>query len=202
MLCAVCEKASNNRRVCPHCFTPYATDESATRPSGSSGTPSRRSIRDAGFRQGGSRAGTVGAPLAQGRAFVWRQSPVARWSALGIVLVLVFWLAAGGSEGSVRGDPATTPSNIIATPRQREEAMALIRRTRETALVEEESGEIMVSYPAATFPLLEQGLIALARHFAHADEIVAGHKRRIFFYNPSGRIFAQADGVIGVTVIR
>lgn len=61
---------------------------------------------------------------------------------------------------------------------------------------------MFVSYPAATFPLLEEGQVALAQQFARADEIVEGRKRRIFFYNPSGRIFAQSDGVTGVTVIK
>ena len=35
-----------------------------------------------------------------------------------------------------------------------------------------------------------------------ADEIVEGRKRRIYFYNPNGKLFAQADGVRGVVLVR
>jgi hypothetical protein len=84
----------------------------------------------------------------------------------------------------------------------REEALALIKRTRETALVDMQADEVYVSYPAATFPLLPEGQIALAQQFARADEIVEGKKRRIFFHNPSGKVFAQSDGVTGVTVVK
>ena len=212
MICAVCDKESNNRRVCPFCFTPYPKDAPQSRPSTSTArqststtrqsvsmaTPSRPGERVVGVPAGGA----LGDAIAKTRAFIMRQSPIARWSALGIVGVILFWLVAGGDERQVRFEGGSVPSNIIASPMQREEAIALIKRTRETALVDEQSGEMFVSYPAATFPLLEQGQIALAQQFARADEIVEGRKRRIFFYNPSGRIFAQSDGVTGVTVIK
>jgi hypothetical protein len=99
-------------------------------------------------------------------------------------------------------EAGSVPSNIIATPMQKEEALALIKSTRETALVDMQTDEVFVSYPAATFPLLEEGQFALAQQFARADEFVEGRKRRIFFYNPTGRIFAQSDGVTGVTVVK
>jgi hypothetical protein len=33
MVCAVCNKESNNRRVCPYCFTPYPPNAPQSRPS-------------------------------------------------------------------------------------------------------------------------------------------------------------------------
>ena len=90
--------------------------------------------------------------------------------------------------------------HLLATGR--EEALALIKRTRETALVEMQNDEVNVSFPASTWPAQAEGQFALAQQFARADEIVEGKKRRIFFYNPSGRLFAQSDGVTGVTVMR
>jgi hypothetical protein len=33
-----------------------------------------------------------------------------------------------------------------------------------------------------------------------ADEVVEGKKRRIFFYSPTGRMFAQSDAVTGITI--
>ena len=205
MVCAVCNKESNNRRVCPFCFTPYPADAPQSRQS----TATARQSTAAGkatwpgdrptAAPTGASGGAIRGAVDQARAFVMRQSPLVRWSALGIAAVLLFWMLAGGEQ---RQSFATgsVPSNIIASPMQREEAIALLKRTRETALVDMQSDEVFVSYPAATFPLLEEGRIALAQQFARADEIVEGRKRRIFFYNPSGRIFAQSDGVTGVTV--
>ena len=205
MVCAVCKKESNNRRVCPFCFTPYPADApqsrqstGTARQSTASGKATWPGDRPTAATTGGS-GGAIRGAVDQARAFVMRQSPLVRWSALGIAAVLLFWMLAGGEQ---RRSFATgsVPSNIIASPMQREEAIALLKRTRETALVDMQSDEVFVSYPAATFPLLEEGQIALAQQFARADEIVEGRKRRIFFYNPSGRIFAQSDGVTGVTV--
>jgi hypothetical protein len=213
MKCAVCEKESNNKRVCPFCFTPYPPEEVGAR-SGShqrvsqqaarASQGSARASQQVQRQSGASSAGPSPLTLAVGRArdFVMRQSPVVRWSGAGILFVLLLWVIVGGEEGPTF-TPGTVPSNVIATPMQREEAEALIRHTRETALVEEQSGdELFVSYPAATFPVREDGQVALAQQFARADEIVSGRKRRITFYNPNGRIFAQADPIKGVTVVR
>lgn len=211
MICAVCNKESNNRRVCPYCFTPYPADAPQSRQSTSTGRQSTAATRPSGAsgsaNWSGNRGnespaeGGINGAIAQVREFVMRQTPVVRWSALGIVVVLVIWMTTGG-ETEPKFAAGSVPSNIIATPMQRDEAIALIKQTRETALVEEQAGEVMVSYPAASFPLLEEGQVALAQQFARADEIVEGRKRRIFFYNPSGRIFAQSDGVTGVTVVK
>lgn len=139
--------------------------------------------------------------LVAARAFVMRQSPVVRWSGLGILVVAVLWTLSLGNQPK-QLVPGSVPSNIIASGMERGEAIALVKRTRETALVETQADEVMVSYPAATFPILPEGQFALAQQFARADEIVEGRKRRIFFYNPSGRMFAHSDGVTGVTVAR
>jgi hypothetical protein len=219
MKCAACEKESNNKRVCPYCFTPYPPEEVGAR-SGSHGRVSQQSMRASQqvprqsqamrasqqvSRQSGSTAAEPSAltlAVLRARDAVMRQSPTVRWSGAGILLVLLLWLFTGGS-GEPRFEPGTVPSNIIPTEMQREEALALIRRTRETALVEDQSNdEVFVSYPAATFPVRQDGQIALAQQFARADEIVTGRKRRIFFYNPNGRVFAQADPARGVTVVR
>ena len=206
MVCAVCDKESNNRRVCPYCFTPYPADAPQSRQStgttGQSTSTGRQTtavnktnwLGDQASSSGGS-----GGAIDRARVFFMKQSAVVRFTSVGIAVVLLVWLFTGGEQAKTF-EVGSVPSNIIATPMQRAEAIALLKRTRETALVDMQSDEVFVSYPAATFPLLEEGQIALAQQFARADEIMEGRKRRIFFYNPSGRIFAQSDGVTGVTV--
>lgn len=201
MLCAVCNKESNNRRVCPYCFTPYpAEGPSAKRPS---------SVRSAAPTGAGAPAG-AGSPLdtliatvgrAWQRAWAWyqKQTPVVRFSSAGIALVLLLWWA---TREEPQFEAGVVPSDIIATPMQREEALAIIRQTRGSAIVDIQQDEVYVTYNAATFPVREDGQMALAQQFARADEIVEGRKRRIYFYNPNGKQFAQADGVRGVMVVR
>lgn len=212
MICAVCNKESNNRRVCPYCFTPYPSDAPESRQSTGttrqSAGASRQSVGTPKANWSGDRMpspaaeGGIGGAIERVRALFMRQTPVVRWSVAGIAAVFVIWMIVGGGNGEKTYAGGSVPSNIIATPMQREEAIALVKYTRETALVDTQADEVFVSYPAATFPLLEEGQVALAQQFARADEIVEGRKRRIFFYNPSGRIFAQSDGVTGVTVIK
>lgn len=193
MRCNACDKESNNQRVCPYCFTPYPAASSAK--GGGRSSTSARAVPDAGT--------SATQALAPIKATFLKQTPLVRFSLVGIVAVLLLWTFTGGSDTSgVDLSPGSVPSNIIATPMQREEALALIKRTRETALVDMQADEVYVSYPAATFPLLPEGQIALAQQFARADEIVEGKKRRIFFHNPSGKVFAQSDGVTGVTVVK
>jgi hypothetical protein len=129
-----------------------------------------------------------------------RQTPLVRWSGAGIIIVLILWVATGGGQREF--EVGVVQSDIIATPLQRDEAIALIRQTREQALVDIQSDEVFVSYPAATFPVQEAGQLALVQQFTEADEIVEGRKRRIFFYNPNGKLFAQSDGVRGVVLVR
>jgi len=50
--------------------------------------------------------------------------------------------------------------------------------------------------------VLEAGQLALVQQFTNADEIVEGRKRRIYYYNPNGKLFAQSDGVRGVVLVR
>ena len=202
MLCAVCNKESKNLRVCPYCFTPYPSD-----PGPQKRTTSTRQMPTAsgGGAAGGASpassgiAGQASAFLAQALATFKRQTPVVRYASAGIVLVLVLWWATSGEPEFEAG---VVQSDIIATPMQREEALALIRHTRETAIVDVQQDEVFVSYPAAAFPVLEAGQLALVQQFTNADEIVEGRKRRIYFYNPNGKLFAQADGVKGVVLVR
>jgi hypothetical protein len=191
-LCPACNRESKNLRVCPHCFTPYPVDQ---------GQQKRQTQRVQA-------AGTNWSELLdrgkerffQAKAFVMRQTPTVRWAGAGIVILLIFWMATGSDEPTL--EPGVVQSEIIATPLEREEALAIIRRTRETALVDIQSDEVFVSYPAATFPLRPDGQLALVQQFTEADEIVEGRKRRIFFYNPNGKLFAQADGVRGVVLVQ
>ncbi|MFN0099672.1 MAG: hypothetical protein ACKVS7_13425 [Gemmatimonadaceae bacterium] len=193
MRCNACDKESNNQRVCPFCFTPYPVAGSANR--GSRSSTSLRAVPESG--------NAITQALAPIKATFLKQTPLVRFSVVGIVGVLLFWTFTGGSDDrGIDLTPGSVPSNIIATPMQREEALALIKRTRETALVDMQADEVYVSYPAATFPLLPEGQIALAQQFARADEIVEGKKRRIYFHNPSGKVFAQSDGVTGVTIVQ
>jgi hypothetical protein len=196
MLCTACNRESKNLRVCPYCFTPYPVEPKAS--------GARQSVRS---NAPSAPAKSLGTELAAGaahayataRAFVMKQTPTVRWAGAGILLVLVLWMATGGEPEFEAG---VVQSDIIATPLQRDEAIALIRQTRETALVDIQQDEVFVSYPAATFPVREDGQLALAQQFAQADEIVEARKRRIFFYNPNGKLFAQSDGVRGVVLVR
>ncbi|MDH5233636.1 MAG: hypothetical protein OEW77_01675 [Gemmatimonadota bacterium] len=129
-----------------------------------------------------------------------RQSPIVRWSGLGILVVLVAWYVTTRPGARVTAPPGEVPANIISAPMSREEAIALIKQTRERALVEEQAGEVFVSYAANVFPAQIEGQLALAQQFARADEIVEGRKRRMIFYDPRGRIFARSDGVRGVSL--
>ncbi len=216
MVCAVCDKESNNIRVCPYCFTPYPADApqsrqstGTTRPSTSTARQSTSSARPStsvnkanwpgGQSSSSTSTGGNGGVVERARGFFMKQSAVVRVTSVAIVVIVLIWVFTSG-EQTKTFEVGSVPSNIIATPMQRAEAIALLKQTRETALVDMQSDEVFVSYPAATFPLLEEGQIALAQQFARADEIIEGRKRRIFFYNPSGRIFAQSDGVTGVTV--
>lgn len=207
MKCAVCEKESNNKRVCPYCFTPYPREEGQGTGRASGATPRqsvslRQSQQSPKVAEPASLTASATKAYEGARALVMRQSATVRWAGAGILFVILLWrVTQSPDEASFA--TGSVPSNIIATPMQREEALALINRTRSTALVEVQGNdEVFVSYPAATFPLHEDGQIALAQQFARADEIVEGRKRRIFFYNPSGRVFAQSDGITGVTVVR
>jgi hypothetical protein len=220
MKCQVCEKESNNKRVCPYCFTPYPPEEvaaaarsgshqrgpqvtprssqQAPRSSQSSGRASQQMPRVSGTAPDQPSALTLA--VGRLRDVVMRQSPIVRWATAGILVILLAWMFTGEEQPTF--ESGEVPSNVIVTPMQQEEAVALIKHTRETALVDESSDEVFVSYPAASFPLRADGQIALAQQFARADEIVNGRKRRIFFYNPNGKVFAQADPVRGVTVVR
>lgn len=206
MRCAVCDKESSNRRVCPYCFTPYPQEAQQSRTSTGAGRQSTGAQRVTTGSQGIpviAPGGRVQELFETARAFVMRQTPVVRWSGAGILVVLLLWSFTGGEDtvGSTAVS-GSQPSTLVATPEMHDEAVALIRRTRETALVETQADEVSVSYPAADFPLGEEGQLTLAQQFARADEIVERRRRRIFFYNPSGRLFAQSDAVTGVTMVR
>jgi hypothetical protein len=200
MLCSACGKESKNLRVCPYCFTPYpAEGPSAKRPS---------SVRQA--VGGGSRAAAGDQPISdaiarvtalgrQGWAWYARQTSVVRFALAGILGVLILWWA---TSSEPQFEAGVVQSEIIATPLQRDEALAIIRQTRESAIVDVQQDEVFVSYPASTFPVREEGQLALVQQFTHADEIVEGRKRRIYFYNPNGKLFAQADGARGVMLVR
>lgn len=188
MLCPTCEKESKNLRVCPYCFTPYPGPDAA---------PGKRATRTTTGSQPVQRGAQ--SPATSGGIGAWFQSqtPLVRFSAVGIVLVAMLWFLTGREDDSrvSAGD-----ARVVATEVQRDEALAVIRQTRESALVDVQQDEVFVSYPAASFPLREDGQLELARRFAEADGIVEGRKRRIFFYNPNGKLFAQSDPARGVVV--
>lgn len=197
MICTACNRESKNLRVCPFCFTPYPPEPTA----GSKRASTRMSSSKIPAPSlGGEMKAGAGNAASGLRDLVMRQSPMVRFAGAGIILVAILWLATGGNEPAF--EPGVVQSNIIATPLQRDEALALIRTTRETALVDVQQDEVFVSYSPTTFPVREEGQLAIAQQFAQADEIVEGRKRRIFFYNPNGKLFAQADGVRGVMMVR
>jgi hypothetical protein len=191
MICIACHKESKNLRVCPFCFTPYPAEAAQKRQS--------------------QRVQAAGSPLSKylgpaqelylaARAVVMRQTPLVRWSGAGIVVIVILWMFSGPSDPRLQ--VGVVQSDIIASPIEREEALAIIKQTRENALVDIQADEVFVSYPAATFPVRGEGQLALAQQFARADEVVEGRKRRIFFYNPNGKLFAQTDGAAGVVLTR
>lgn len=198
MLCAVCNKESKNLRVCPFCYTPYpsepvsgASKRASTRMSPTPAAPAQSPL-----------TAIVDQVTAQAKR-LWanfrKQTPLAQYSAAGIGLVLVLWWL---TRPEPEFDAGVVQSAVIATPLQRDEALALIRQTRERAVVDVQQDEVFVSYPAATFPVLEAGQLALVQQFTSADEIVEGRKRRIYFYNPNGKLFAQSDGLRGVVLVK
>lgn len=198
MLCAVCNKESKNQRVCPYCFTPYpAEGPSAKRPTRSSPAPSAGAQASRGA--GPSLLDTLREKAQDAWAFYLRQTPTVRYTSAAIAAVLLLmWL----TRSQPQFEAGVVQSDIIATPLERDEALATIRSTRETALVDIQQDEVFVTYSAATFPVREEGQLALVQLFTRADEIVEGRKRRIYFYNPNGKMFAQSDGVRGVVLVR
>lgn len=192
MLCATCNRESKNLRVCPYCFTPYPPDAIAA---------AQRAAQRGGTT--GEIAAVVTAAASAGwqRATGWlgRRSVPTRIAVGALALAAILWLLVPGESDD---GPVVLPSDIAATPMQRAEAEALLRQTRQSALVDVQQDEVFVSYPEATFPALEAGRLALAREFATADEIVEGRKRRINFYDPSGRLFAQSDAIEGLRLVR
>jgi hypothetical protein len=196
MLCNVCEKESKNLRVCPYCFTPYATEPAPGK---------RASTRTQPVGTGGAKSvlTEITAQIKPRVDKLWaafrRQSPMVQYTAYGILIVLfLMWM----TSEEPKFEAGVVQSDIIATPLQRDEALAIIRETRESAIVDIQQDEVFVSYPAATFPVREEGQLALVQQFTRADEIVEGRKRRIFYYNPNGKLFAQADGVRGVVLVK
>lgn len=199
MHCPTCDRESTNRRVCPFCFTPYPPqDERAPAPRRTTAVPRETGSMNRTMTQ------TIEHAAAGTRDFVMKQSPMVRWSGAGIALVLMFWILStpdSPTETTTRGlGGAGTPVAARPVEMTREAAIAYIQQTRNTALVEAHNDEVFVSFNAATFPLLEEGQVALVLRFAAADSVVEGRKRRIFFYNPNGRVFAQSDAVTGVTI--
>ena len=133
--------------------------------------------------------------------FLRRQTRVVLLSGIGIIAIVLFLaLTDAPEDAGEQGVAPVVPSTLTATPAERDEALRLLARTRDSALVETQADEVMVSYSAAVFPLDPARQRQLVEAFARADEIVEGRKRRIFFYNPAGRVFAQSDGVTGITL--
>lgn len=197
MLCAVCEKESKNLRVCPYCFTPYPAEPATGAGRRSTGKGPQPPSADSSPLTDA--VAKLGERLRRGWELFRKQTPLIQFSAAGIVLVLVLWWA---TSEEPQFEAGVVQSAVIATPLQRDEALAVIKQTRETALVDIQQDEVFVTYAAATFPVLEAGQLALVQQFTSADEIVEGRKRRIYFYNPNGKMFAQADGVRGVVLVR
>lgn len=203
MHCATCGKDSTNRRVCPYCFTPYPDAEeprtgATRRPSAAVQRPSAAGPR---HTTGSTAAVPKPAPPGGIGAWVMRQTPLVRFSGAGILLVLLLWAFTGAPDeapSTRRGEPVP----VDTSPMTPEEARALIATTRERALVETQADEVYVSYSAGAFPVDQEGQLALVRRFARADEVLEGRRRRIFFYGPNGRMFAQSDAVTGLTLVR
>lgn len=207
MNCPTCGKDSTNRRVCPYCFTPYpqAAVDGPPRPRTGSQPrvtdPGREAVASGGLRE------TLEHAVRDTRAFVMRQTPIVRWAGAGILIMLLLWAFTGGEDGTASAtDPMAVAGEPVdgeeLPPITREDALAHIAATRGSALVEVNSDEVFVSFAAAGFPLDEAGQVLLVRRFAQADEVVEGRRRRIYFYNPTGRLFAQSDAVTGVTIRR
>jgi hypothetical protein len=197
MYCPTCERMSANRRICPHCFNPYPTSEAPTAP----GATARAS--GVGARAAGAAAdarASAARTLAGLADRFRRQSPVVRWSAAGILLVLLLWAFTDPGEPA----PARTGTRVAfdATPMSYADARRLLAQTRGTALVEAHADEVYVSFAVAGFPPDAEGRTALIRRYVRADEVVEGRRRRMHFYDPTGRMFAHSDGVTGVTVLR
>lgn len=128
-------------------------------------------------------------------------TPLIKWMAAGIAAILLLWLLTSQPSEADNG-PAGTVAAFDQTPMTREQALAILKQTRESALVETQAEEVFVSFAAASFPLETEGQVALVRRYVRADEVVEGRKRRIYFYGPSGKKIAQSDAVTGITLMQ
>jgi hypothetical protein len=131
---------------------------------------------------------------------VSRSRRILIWAVVAIGALAIVMTTTDPDAVPPEAPPRSVPSTLTVTPAEREAAVALIQSTRAQALVETQADEVMVSYSAAAFPLDAAAQRQLVEAFARADEMVEGRKRRIVFYNPAGRVFAQADGIAGLTM--
>lgn len=178
MSCSRCGKESTNLRICPHCFTAYPG-------------AIRRSPADVVEGSSGVRAPVIGGVSRRRLPF---------WAVAGLGGIAVAAMVADLDVVPEDAAPVSVPSTLTVSPIEREAAVALLQSTRAQALVESQADEMMVSYSAAAFPLDPAAQRQLVQAFARADEMVEGRKRRIIFYNPAGRVFAQADGIAGLAM--
>lgn len=172
-------KESTNLRICPHCFTAYPG-------------ANRRTPADVVEGSSGALAPVIGGVSRSRRLLIWA---VTAFGAIALAVTMT-------DPDAVPEDawPISIPSTLVVSPEEREVAKRILEATRAQALVESQSGEVIVSYSAAAFPLDPAAPRQLVEAFVKADEIVEGRKRRIIFYNSAGRVFAQADEIAGLSM--
>lgn len=123
-----------------------------------------------------------------------------RWAAIGVLAAFTagFYFV----ERDPRIPSGVVVPNLIAVPMTPIEANGMLTVVNRSAHIEMRDGELTVQISDKTFPERRAGQLALAQQYAHADEIVQGHKRAITFLDPSGSKFAHADPEKGVVMTR
>lgn len=208
MQCPKCGKESNNLRVCPYCHTQYPDEPAKPRPSTPLSSFAVAPQAQAGARASGSVPRVTGSQpvqptpgfFAELRDTIARQSPAVRWGTVAVIVAFAAWYVFAGRERSIPN--GVVLPEIVVSPMTRGEAEAVIKRMSETGQVDEAGAELAVHFPAATFPELRSGQLALAQRYASADVMVHGSKRVIAFYDPDGKVFARFDPSKGAMMVR
>ena len=178
-VCSNCGKESKNQRVCPFCYTPYASGGSSGRSTNAFPAPKRPKSASAGT------AGHV--------------PPLVAWGLPLLIVALIVWRFIIATEPNI--PIGEVMKDVVTAPMTQTEAEAVVKRMKETAEVVIRGNDVSVSIPPNICPDRRSGQLALAQQYARALEQVDGVRRIISFYEPGGKIFARADAT-GVMMMK
>jgi hypothetical protein len=90
------------------------------------------------------------------------------------------------------------PIHYGAADTKMDSAQKIMKDVRQLAKVYEEGDHLVVEFHEYLFPSDINGRLKFVRTVADADCIIKGKARTIFYYDPSGKQFAQADTLNGI----